>query len=883
MSTTSTNAESYEFDGQYIGTLDVPRPSSRVEIVAAMRRIRYEFKAKAIKKKKVNISVSVDGVKVVLRKKKKKPQWAWDESRLLVMHHPIYRIFYVSHDSQDLKIWSYIARDGPTNVFKCNVFKAYKKSQAMRIVRTIGQAFEVCHKLSTAQTPLNGETPDDVNSTISVEDNEKHLAKRFDDCESNSTDVDKSEIQEILAYANALEDPEIQEILNNSRQIRRTAKKQVESDEVKVQTRDEKKLSKECLKEEKNTPPRDLALNKPAHLTSGGKLGNVSSGGMSSSLSGSAVGSVNSGTTIVSPLSSPVLLGDYSQPEPSLPLSRHHQVQLLRQQLEQQQQQTQVAIAQVHLLKDQLAAETAARIEAQARAHQLLLHNRDLLDHVAQLISRIQDLEMKVNGISASSERLFQTTPQIPVLPDPTTPQSGPVYLPDFRDMENTYLNSVPENALFENTKTEQDTDSPDSGHKEMSSDSLSCNLTNSSDSKCWQYDSFCRHSQPGNNYSNTNTGPVNTTSARAHESHQNQNVSNQHKTFNHNNNNINNNINNNNNNMNNINNYNNNNNNNNNPFSKNSLVSPKRRDDIKIITPVPAQDASGNRLELKLGIAPKIDPPPKYTRSPRPLSVESDTSINFRDTNANTQHLNQRNRQQNHSDTNDYYNSSSSSSTSALNPGQRQQTIENYQNCDFRQSTHSKSSSSTSLTSLTIPTTNTGTISTTKMPLNSHPPTVHKIHINNLMIGGMKMTTPLPPLGTKNAVIVNGTGNNTNGTTSKNATTLSSFTTCPVTSTTSSLALTTFATSAVAITATQKQQQQQQHQQRQQQQTQQTKQILNTNNIQPPAYEDICPQLLPCTNSDDDNSEDSGLPIVHQVPRRLDSMTFDEFEALSS
>ena len=37
------------------------------------------------------------------------------------------RIFYVSHDSQDLKIFSYIARDGASNVFKCNVFKAYKK------------------------------------------------------------------------------------------------------------------------------------------------------------------------------------------------------------------------------------------------------------------------------------------------------------------------------------------------------------------------------------------------------------------------------------------------------------------------------------------------------------------------------------------------------------------------------------------------------------------------------------------------------------------------------------------------------------------------------------------------------------------------------------
>lgn len=39
----------------------------------------------------------------------------------------VYRIFYVSHDSQDLKIFSYIARDGQSNVFRCNVFKSKKK------------------------------------------------------------------------------------------------------------------------------------------------------------------------------------------------------------------------------------------------------------------------------------------------------------------------------------------------------------------------------------------------------------------------------------------------------------------------------------------------------------------------------------------------------------------------------------------------------------------------------------------------------------------------------------------------------------------------------------------------------------------------------------
>ncbi|KAF1646187.1 Carboxyl-terminal PDZ ligand of neuronal nitric oxide synthase protein, partial [Eudyptes chrysocome] len=350
------------FQAKYIGSLDVPRPNSRVEIVAAMRRIRYEFKAKNIKKKKVSIIVSVDGVKVILRKKQKvrllqpcrgtrgqstrdRKEWTWDESKMVVMHDPVYRIFYVSHDSQDLKIFSYIARDGANNSFRCNVFKSKKKSQAMRVVRTVGQAFEVCHKLSLQHALQNADGQADGASDKSAEEQPLEGDAR-------------------LPVGHGCAAPD--------------------------------------------TEPRAAPINSPLVPGVRGPLchAGVSAVGKhdpNASLSWSVrspcpfLCAQDAENCSLHPAGSQQLLSPSSPCSSAsiTPLASQHCLQLLQQQLLQQQQQTQVAVAQVQLLKDQLAAETAARIEAQARVRQLLLTNRDLLQHVSLLVRQLTVLEAR--------------------------------------------------------------------------------------------------------------------------------------------------------------------------------------------------------------------------------------------------------------------------------------------------------------------------------------------------------------------------------------------------------------------------------------------------------------------------------------------------------
>ncbi|XP_018614426.1 carboxyl-terminal PDZ ligand of neuronal nitric oxide synthase protein-like isoform X2 [Scleropages formosus] len=321
------------FQSKYVGSLNMPRPSSRVEIVAAMRRIRNEFKTKCIKKKKVSIVVSVDGVKVILWKNQKRKEWTWDESKLLVLHDPIYRIFYVSHDSRELRVFSYIARDGSSSSFRCNVFKSKKKVQAVRIVRTLGQAFEVSHQLS-------------------LQNAQQHLG------ESQSSEEELSG-QQLTGAQEGVEDATRKGTLAG-RPCDQAAREDPGSEEL------------DMLKSSYDLKARDSQDWETFLLSMEGPQGDLS---------------LTSNQAFQLP-----------------PLAAQHHLQLLQHQLHQQQLQMQVAVSQVQLLKEQLAAETQARTEAQAQVGQLLLQNRDLLQHVALLLQQLKDLEGKALDIIHSGE-----------------------------------------------------------------------------------------------------------------------------------------------------------------------------------------------------------------------------------------------------------------------------------------------------------------------------------------------------------------------------------------------------------------------------------------------------------------------------------------------
>ncbi|KAF5303689.1 hypothetical protein FQR65_LT00833 [Abscondita terminalis] len=213
------------------------------------------------------------------------------------------------------------------------------ESQAMRVVRTVGQAFEVCHKLS-----INAPDPDppdqDEQDTLTQDLVSDHVSDIVSDKPK------KDLISETTSDRNSLpaEENALLDDLNSNENF---------------------KPAKPSPQPEKITPPLQTA--KKQTLIGDCLVDALLTGGSGS-------GSIGT-TTIFSSGSA---------------LSAQHEIQLLKEQLDQQNQQTQAAVAQLQLVREQLAAEQSARMEAQARTHQLLVHNKELLDHIAALVAHLQ-------------------------------------------------------------------------------------------------------------------------------------------------------------------------------------------------------------------------------------------------------------------------------------------------------------------------------------------------------------------------------------------------------------------------------------------------------------------------------------------------------------
>ncbi|XP_047524133.1 capon-like protein isoform X1 [Pieris napi] len=193
------------------------------------------------------------------------------------------------------------------------------ESQAMRIVRTVGQAFEVCHKMQTPEQAASSAAEEQASVQASEAGTSRAPASDYaQSAPSTSREVD---------------DP---------------------GEIIRPTTLDLPQPKKDSKRTQPGVPSINL-LDLPECITK----------------------------VDISPMPE----------DEATPLSAQHQLQLLKERLEQQAQQTRAAVAQLMLLRDQLAAEQAARCEAQARTHQLLVHNKELLEHIAALVSHLQDRE----------------------------------------------------------------------------------------------------------------------------------------------------------------------------------------------------------------------------------------------------------------------------------------------------------------------------------------------------------------------------------------------------------------------------------------------------------------------------------------------------------
>ncbi|XP_049546596.1 hornerin isoform X1 [Anopheles darlingi] len=213
------------------------------------------------------------------------------------------------------------------------------ESQAMRIVRTVGQAFEVCHKL-TMQDSGDDNLGDDHSELSPCDVSEQD---RCSDRISEDEDIKKDPTK------SAHDSPRL--------------------------TRPDH-LDLAALSQHPSVPPS------PASASAAAVAAAINSNNTSSSMHQQHHRS--SSSALQSQQDKDAGLDAVSLATQT-PLTASREMSSLREQLDQQQQQTRQVLAQLMLVREQLISETNARMDAQARIQQLLQQNRELLEHIASL------------------------------------------------------------------------------------------------------------------------------------------------------------------------------------------------------------------------------------------------------------------------------------------------------------------------------------------------------------------------------------------------------------------------------------------------------------------------------------------------------------------
>nr|XP_022904319.1 capon-like protein isoform X1 [Onthophagus taurus] len=244
------------------------------------------------------------------------------------------------------------------------------KSQAMRIVRTVGQAFEVCHKMAITAPENENDydeqdtcTQDDGLSDLTADKPKRDLMSEgasdkasLPDEHNANKDMNGMDTNNRQYHVDLLSVPTLNNNSSNNTSVNNSANNT---------------LANSNANSHNNSNVNLFQRKSPMDTFSNPHNDNLLGGGTNLNSTGNAI-------------------------------SAQHEIQLLREQLEQQSQQTQAAMAQLQLTREQLAAEQSARMEAQSRTHQLLVHNRELLDHIAALVAHLQGGE-KVPGQQSNS------------------------------------------------------------------------------------------------------------------------------------------------------------------------------------------------------------------------------------------------------------------------------------------------------------------------------------------------------------------------------------------------------------------------------------------------------------------------------------------------